>query len=77
VSSDGGTPEAVTTPAAGEYSHRLPHVLPGSRAVLFTIVESPWNWEAARVVVHRFGDEGMAGPPPRGRPMPATCPRDT
>jgi hypothetical protein len=33
-------------------------VLPGSRAVLFTVVEQPWNWEAARVVVHRFGTKG-------------------
>jgi serine/threonine-protein kinase len=33
-------------------------VLPGARAVLFTVVEHPWNWEAARVVVHRFGTKG-------------------
>ena len=37
VSAAGGTPEAVTTLQPREYSHRLPHMLPGSRAVIFTI----------------------------------------
>ena len=33
----GGIPEALTTLQPGEYSHRLPHMLPGGRAVIFTI----------------------------------------
>jgi serine/threonine-protein kinase len=36
VSAAGGTPEALTTPQEGDYSHRLPHILPGGRAVIFT-----------------------------------------
>jgi serine/threonine-protein kinase len=58
VSSEGGAPEVLTTPGAGEYGHRLPHVMPGGRAVLFTVVEQPWNWESARVVVHQLGTKG-------------------
>jgi serine/threonine-protein kinase len=40
VPEEGGTPEVLTTPDAsrGEYDHRHPEVLPGSGAVLFTIV---------------------------------------
>ncbi|MGD8726824.1 MAG: hypothetical protein PVH40_04215 [Gemmatimonadales bacterium] len=46
VPASGGTPEPFTTldAAAGEVSHRLPHVLPHSRAVLFTAMgESGWR----------------------------------
>ena len=32
-------PEALTTLQPGEYSHRLPHMLPGGRAVIFTILK--------------------------------------
>jgi serine/threonine-protein kinase len=38
VASAGGIPAPVTTLAEGETAHRFPHVLPGSRAVLFTVV---------------------------------------
>jgi serine/threonine-protein kinase len=40
ISSSGGAPETLTTPDSkkGETSHRTPHYLPGSRALLFTIV---------------------------------------
>ena len=44
VSDDGGgTPEVLTRPdlAKGEGSHRLPFVLPGAKAVLFTVVAIP------------------------------------
>jgi eukaryotic-like serine/threonine-protein kinase len=54
VSSSGDTREVLTTPRPGEYSHRLPHVLPGSKAVLVTVVENPWDWESARVVAYEF-----------------------
>ena len=39
ISSSGGSPETLTAPDSkkGETSHRTPHFLPGSRAVLFTI----------------------------------------
>ena len=40
VSSDGGEPEELTTPDAqqGQANHAWPHILPGGRAVLFTIL---------------------------------------
>jgi len=43
VSSAGGTPEAFTTVdrERGETSHRWPQVLPGGKAVLFTVRTSP------------------------------------
>jgi serine/threonine-protein kinase len=47
----GGTPEALTTPQPGEYSHRLPHMLPGSRAVIFTILKGPTFWDDTQIVV--------------------------
>ena len=53
VSSDGGETTVLTKLRPDEYSHRLPHVLPGSQAILFTVVEQPWNWETARVVVYQ------------------------
>jgi serine/threonine-protein kinase len=51
VSAAGGTSESLTTPHPGEYSHRLPHMLPGSRAVIFTILKGPDLWDDAQVVV--------------------------
>ena len=51
VPATGGTPEALTTPQPGEYSHRLPHMLPGSRAVIFTILKGPSLWDDAQIVV--------------------------
>ena len=53
--SGGSAPKRLTAPGAGEHGHRLPHVLPGSRAVLFTTVARPFDWEDARVVVHEYG----------------------
>jgi len=43
VSADGGTPERLTTPDTqrGESQHGWPDVLPGARAVLFTVVFGP------------------------------------
>jgi serine/threonine-protein kinase len=51
VSAAGGRPETLTRPEAGEYSHRLPHVLPGGRAVLFTVRPGAVGWHDARIVV--------------------------
>jgi eukaryotic-like serine/threonine-protein kinase len=43
VAAAGGVPQTLTTVdiSRGEGSHRFPHVLPGARAVLFTIVAVP------------------------------------
>jgi eukaryotic-like serine/threonine-protein kinase len=58
VSSQGGTPEVLARAGPTEYSHRLPHVLPGVRAVLFTVLEEVSNWDTVRVGIHRFGTPG-------------------
>jgi serine/threonine-protein kinase len=49
VSSSGGTPQNITTPdpEKGTSSHRWPEILPGSKAVLFTIF--PGNLEGASI----------------------------
>jgi Tol biopolymer transport system component len=51
VPAAGGTPEALTTLQPGEYSHRLPHVLPGGRAVIFTISKGAQLWDDTQIVV--------------------------
>ena len=51
VSAAGGTPQALTTPQEGEFSHRLPHVLPGGKAVIFTISKGAQRWDDTQVVV--------------------------
>ena len=53
VADSGGTPRPLTTPdlATGALSHRLPHVLPDGRAVLFTIQRSPGGWDDTQVAV--------------------------
>jgi len=51
VSAAGGTPEALTTLQPGEYSHRLPHMLPGGRAVIFTILKGASRWDDTQIVV--------------------------
>ena len=52
VAEDGGTPEQLTTvdTAKGEFSHRLPHMLPDGEAVLFTIQKAPRSFDDAVVV---------------------------
>ena len=51
VPATGGTPEALTTVPPDEYSHRLPYMLPGSRAVIFTVLKGPNLWNDAQLVV--------------------------
>ena len=54
VSANGGTPQRLTAlnREAGEVSHRLPNVLPGGGAVLFTVRhERMGGWDKAQVVV--------------------------
>ena len=51
VSASGGEPELLTTPDAEQgVSHRWPHILPGGRAVLFTI-QSAGGIENAQIAV--------------------------
>jgi eukaryotic-like serine/threonine-protein kinase len=55
VPSVGGTPEAFSTLAAGEMSHRWPKAISSGSAVLFSI----WNdtgWEPSRIAVQRVGE---------------------
>ncbi len=53
VPANGGTLERLTTVdrEKGEYSHRLPHMLPGSNAVLFTITTGNYSWNESEIVV--------------------------
>ena len=51
VSALGGEPRELSKPATGEFSHRLPFVLPGSSAVLFTLSRTPFRWDDAQVAV--------------------------
>ena len=52
VSATGGTPERLTEldRKKGEISHRLPHMLPGSKAVMFTIMKG-FDWDETEIVV--------------------------
>jgi serine/threonine-protein kinase len=55
VPAAGGSPTQLTTPSheRGEFSHRLPHVLPGGDAVLFTLTRSRFpRWDEAETWVH-------------------------
>jgi len=53
VPEDGGTPAPLTTldDTSAEYSHRLPHVLPDGRTVVFTVVSHGIlpNWNDTRL----------------------------
>jgi serine/threonine-protein kinase len=57
VPASGGEPQPITTPLAdkGEFDHEWPHILPGSKAVLFTV----WygSLETARVAVQSLETE--------------------
>ena len=53
ISASGGTPQLLTTVdlKKGEYSHRLPQMLPGGQAVLFTVQKADRRWDDAQIVV--------------------------
>jgi Tol biopolymer transport system component len=53
VSAAGGTPEVLTRPdhAQGEADHLWPEILPGGRAVLFTITSQTGGLDTAQLVV--------------------------
>ena len=54
VSSKGGMPEAVTTLAAGETSHRWPQILPGGRAVVFAAAGGP-DFTGSKIAAQPLG----------------------
>jgi len=59
VPADGGTPRQLTTldRRKGEVSHRLPHMVPGSRAVIFTAVTHYLpDWNGSEIVVQSIPD---------------------
>ncbi len=51
VPAAGGTAERLTTPAPGEVTHRWPQVLPGGRAVLYTVTAVPVDFTNAWLAV--------------------------
>jgi serine/threonine-protein kinase len=51
VTSSGGTPEVVIKRGEDEYAYKLPQMLPGGRAVLFTLQKTLWRWDDAQIVV--------------------------
>jgi len=60
ISADGGTPSRVTTldSSTGEISHRYPEILPGSKAVLFTVkTNSIARFSDARIAVQQFNSK--------------------
>ena len=57
ISSSGGKPEEITSldEGAGEISHRLPHILPNGKAVLFTATRHKYvnlDWKRAQIFAH-------------------------
>ena len=59
VPAAGGTPRQLTAldPRRGEVSHRLPHVLPGARAVVFTAVTHYLpDWNGSEIVAQSIPD---------------------
>ena len=77
VSAAGGTPEALTTLQPGEFSHRLPHMLPGGHAVIFTISKAANRWDDTQVVVRSLATGEADRPRSQGERMGAMCRRGT
>ena len=58
VLASGGSPAALTSPSTerGEFSHRLPHALPGGESILFTATRSRFaRWDEAQVWLYSRG----------------------
>ena len=53
VPAGGGNPQPLTTVDTkdGEFGHRLPQLLPGGQAVLYTIVKTRYRWDDAQIAV--------------------------
>ncbi|HVO11790.1 MAG TPA: protein kinase [Vicinamibacteria bacterium] len=47
-------PTVLTKRLDGEFSHLLPHPLPGGRALLYTVRRRLWTWGDEEVVAHVF-----------------------
>ncbi len=56
IPSAGGEPTPVTELAPGELAHRWPQILPGGKAVLFTVHNSPNRWDEANIDVFTLAD---------------------
>ena len=56
VPSEGGTPVPLTELGAGEYTHRWPQLLPGGKAVLFTVSDAATDFEESDVGVLSLQD---------------------
>jgi serine/threonine-protein kinase len=56
VRSEGGRPISITELGPGELSHRWPHVLPGSKAVLFTVNREYAYHEHASIALESLKD---------------------
>ena len=54
VSSNGGTPQQVTTLANGETSHRWPEILPGGKTLVFAAASGP-DFTGSRIVAQALG----------------------
>jgi len=61
VSANGGAIEPVVAPDAtkGEFSYRLPQLLPGGKALIFTTTPAPQSAESARIVVRSLVDKSQ------------------
>ena len=55
VSADGGVVNRATELGPGELTHRMPQMLPGGKAVLFTVSSAPGSYGAASVGVASLG----------------------
>jgi serine/threonine-protein kinase len=53
VSAAGGTPTAITTADShgAVLGHLTPHILPGGKAILYTVIDPLGDWDQANVVV--------------------------
>jgi eukaryotic-like serine/threonine-protein kinase len=56
IPAEGGKPTSITELEAGENSHRWPQVLPGGKAVLFSVNNNYGNFEKASVAVVILGN---------------------
>jgi serine/threonine-protein kinase len=56
IPSSGGAPTRLTELAPGEFGHRWPQILPGGKAVLFTVFTSFTGADGANIEVLTLGD---------------------
>ena len=56
VAASGGTPERIVDVGDKESARMLPHVLPGSQWVLFTVQRTPFRWDDAQIVARSLAN---------------------